>query len=123
MRRALDASLQRLQTDLIPRGIPVDVVELVDVDVIRLKSLEAGVQCPADAPGTGRQPPATSDGSHPTGYPGRRGGTGRRRCDPSEVAGGWRPVPGGCAGHWTPASSDFRRITSHGVSRSTWWNW
>ena len=43
----LDGHLDGLP-DLIPRGVPVNVVELVDVDVVRLEALEAGIQCPAD---------------------------------------------------------------------------
>src|SRR5665647_2439048 len=43
----LDGHLDGLP-DLIPRGIPVDVVELVDVDVVRLEAFEAGVQCSTD---------------------------------------------------------------------------
>src|SRR5690606_7789008 len=34
--------------DLLERGGPVDVVELVEVDVVRLEPLEAGVHGPAD---------------------------------------------------------------------------
>ena len=39
----LDGDLDGLP-DLVPRRVPVDVVELVEVDVVGLQALEAGVQ-------------------------------------------------------------------------------
>ena len=43
----LDRDVDRLP-DLVPRRVPVDVVELVEVDVVRLQPLQARVEGAAD---------------------------------------------------------------------------